>query len=607
MKHLLKRSLQFLALAAGLLFSAHSVQAQIPYYQQTLLNERTGFGANATGGAGGEVYWVTNLNDSGAGSLRQGCEQDDNYRWIRFAVSGTIDIPSIPIQVHSNKTIDARGASITITSHGLWILTFDINGQPNGSRNVIVENVNFSNGFDDRFDAVMMQQGAGDVWVDHCSFTNWIHNAMDVSAPRPSVYSDVTISWCRFNPPTVQGINHTPILFGATPTEPYMENMRVTVHHNFFNTPTHRSPMGRRGQFHAFNNYLYNWYYYGMSSFESGQLYTENNIFYAVRDPDAVIVDDRPQEPSLGYAKNVNNWKINGATTVDYNAAAVFNPSSYYYYAPFLETANSTLQSKLANSTGAVRTAGVLANMSTRANVQSGQGNLLSSFYINGSDSKRVIIRAIGPSLSPWFPNANGNPTLDIYDVYGQTIHSNDNWGDSQYNEILATGLAPSNYLEAAWVGYLTPGTYSAAINGWGTGIAQLEIYDLNTSANSKLVNISSRATVDPSNPPVAGLITQTGWTQLIIRGIGPSLAQFGISNPISDPTLELYDANGTQIAYNNNWQDTQGGEISQIGWQPSDPREATILTNVPPGSYSVIMRDYYSAWGVGTIQIYQQ
>jgi pectate lyase len=607
-KHLVKRSLQLLALAVGLLLAAHSAHAQYPSFQQSLLNERVGFGANATGGAGGEIYWVTNLNDSGPGSLRQACEQDDNARWILFAVDGTIDIPSIPIQVHSNKTIDARGASITITSHGLWILTFDSNGQPNGSRNVIVENVNFSNGFDDRFDAVMMQEGAGDVWVDHCTFTNWIHNAMDVSAPRASAYSDVTISWCRFNPPTVSGINHTPILLGATPTEPWDENMRVTLHHNFFFNPTHRSPMGRKGKFHAFNNYLYNWYYYGMASYESGQLYTENNIFYAVRDRDAVIVDDRPQEPYLGFAKNVNNLKLGGAVTVDYNAAAVFNPSSYYSYAAFLETANTTLQSKLATSTGATRTSGTLANMSTRANVQGGQGNLISGFTISGSpsDTKRVIIRALGPSLSAYFSNAMGNPTLSVYDVYANEIASNDDWtSSSQASEIQATGLAPSNNLEAAWVGYLAPGTYSAAINGWGTGIAVLEIYDLDASAAAKLTNISSRTTVDPSNPTVAGFITQSGWTKLLIRGIGPSLAQFGIQNPISDPTLTLYDANGTQIDYNNNWQDAPSG-ASQLGFAPSDWREAVIATNLAPGAYTVILRDYFNNWGIGSIEMYK-
>jgi pectate lyase len=612
-KHLLKRSLQLLTLAVGFLFAAHSAHAQSPSYQQSLLNERVGFGRNATGGATGEVYWVTSLADdydptTGApryGNLRWGLEHDDNFRWIMFAVNGTINVLGSPIQVHSNKTIDARGASITLTNYGLWIGRYDVNGQFHGSSNVIVENLNLSNGTTTGtiLNAIMIEQGATNVWVDHCTFINLPKMGIDVTTANPSYTTDVTVSWCRFSWSST-GFN-SPMLVGADPYEQNGQNMRVTLHHNFFDRQTQRSPMVRFGKFHCFNNYLYDWDIYGMASFSSAQLYTENNIFYAIGDTRAVLVDGRPQEPTLGFAKNINNWLINGAATVDYNAAAVFNPASYYPYTA--ETANSNLQSSVATFAGATRTSGTLANMSTRANVQGGQGNLISGFNISGSpsDTKRVIIRAIGPSLAHYFPNAMGNPTLKVYNVYGQQIAYNDNWGDSQRAEIQATGLAPSNGLEAAWVGYLSPGTYSAVIDGWGTGIANLEIYDLQTSSPAKLVNISSRATVDPSNPPIAGFIAQSGWSKLLIRGIGPSLAQFGIQNPISDPTLTLTDANGTQIAYNNNWQDAPSG-VSQLGFAPSDWRESVIVTNLAPGNYTVILRDYYGSWGIGSIELYK-
>jgi pectate lyase len=591
----MKRLIQLLALAVGMLCSAHSAQAQYPYYQQALLNERVGFGRNATGGAGGEVYWVTNLNESGPGSLRQACEQDNNPRWIMFAVNGTINLSS-PIQVHSYKTIDGRGASITLASRGLWIVGLNQNtGTLDGSRHVIVENLTFANGVDFT-DGLMVQNGAGDVWVDHCTFSNWpYHNALDVSFPRAGIYTDVTISWCKF-------INQKFVmLIGDHVGDPNGANLRVTLHHNLFYQTEQRHPRIYRALVHAYNNYLYDWKDFGMASNDSAQLRTENNIFQAIRSTTAVMTE------GTGYSAASNNWNLNGAVVEQRLANLVFSPANYYPYTAEPAINNNALASNIYFAAGATRTSGTLANMSTRANVQSGQGNLISGFNISGSpsDSKRVLIRAIGPSLSPYFPNAMGNPTLTIYDVYGQQIQFNDNWGDYQYSEIQATGLAPSNYLEAAWVGYLAPGTYSAAINGWGTGIAVLEIYDLQASAPAKLVNISSRATVDPNNPPFAGFIAQSGWTKLLIRGIGPSLAQFGIQNPISDPTLTLYDSNGTQIAYNNNWQDAPSG-ASQLGFAPSDGREAVIVTNLAPGSYTVMLRDYYNNWGVGVVELYK-
>jgi pectate lyase len=594
MKNHIKRSIQLLALAIGTLFSIHSVHAvaSIPYYQQALLNERVGFGRNATGGAGGEVYWVTNLNESGPGSLRQACEQDDAKRWIMFAVDGTIYLPvNTPIQVRANKTIDGRGATITLNSEGLWI-----NGA--AAKNIIVENLKFQNGASFK-DGLMIHNGATDVWVDHCWFSNWPqHNALDIAFPSASILTDVTISWCLFD------TQRLTMVIGAPQ---YGANIRLTMHHNFFNRAEQRNPRVDGALVHAYNNFLYQWKDFGMIVSNYGQLFTESNYLEAGNggtNRAVVATDDNPP----GYSKegNLHNFLFNGAL-VEQNVPQNVFPLGLPYTYPYPEQNWVQLRADIISSSGAKRTSGVLANMSTRANVQSGQGNLISGFNISGSpsDSKRVIIRALGPSLSPYFPNAMGNPTLTIYNVFGQIIQSNDNWGDYQYNEIVATGLAPSNYLEAAWVGYLSPGTYSAAINGWGTGIAVLEIYDLQTSAPAKLVNISSRASVDPNNPPIAGLIAQSGWTKLVIRGIGPSLAQYGIPNPISDPTLTMYDANGAQIAYNNNWQDAPGG-VSQLGFAPSDSREAVLVTNLAPGTYTVMLRDYYNYWGIGSIQVYK-
>ena len=583
MKNPVKRLIQLLTLAVGILFSTHSLHAQYPYYQQVLLNERAGFGQNATGGAGGEVYWVTNFNDSGPGSLRDGLA-GDTPRWIMFAVSGNF-YPASRIYMNSNKTIDGRGASVSFYNNGFVVQ----------SRNIIFENLNMKGGTND---GIEVSDGGGDVWIDHCSFNGWSDEAVGVSRPVATAYSDVTVSWCKFFS------QDKAMLFGGIVNDPNGPNMRVTLHHNWFNGTNQRHPRIRRAKVHAYNNYMVNWVTNGMVSSEYAQLATEYNIFHAGSNPTAVVTNF-PPEPR-GYARNTNNWKLNGATDPQYLPGSVFTPASFYGYTP--EAANATLRTNIQTHSGATRTSGGFLNMSTRANVQSGEGALITGMYISGSGTKKVVIRAIGPSLAPWFPGAMGNTVLRIYNSAGQQIAYNDNWGDSQWAELQASGLAPSHNLEAAVLLTLTPGSYSAVIDGWGTGIASVEIYDIDppTTTTSKLVHISSRATVDPNSPPIAGLILDSGLRKIIFIGKGPSLANFGVQNPISDPTLTLHDANGTQIASNNNWQDTQSGEISATGFAPSDWRESAILINLGTGSYTAILRDYYNAWGIGIVEVYK-
>lgn len=575
----MKRILQLLALAVGILFSIQSVHAQYPFYQQSVLNERVGFGGNATGGAGGEVYWVTNFNDSGPGSLRDGLG-GDTPRWIMFAVSGNF-YPASQIYMGSNKTIDGRGASVSFYNNGFAVQ----------SRNIIFMNLNMKGGTND---GITIKDGAGDVWIDHCSFNGWTDEAIGITTPTASAYTDVTISWCKF---FSQGKT---ILIGGFAGIPNGQNMRVTLHHNWFNGTDQRNPRIRRALVHAYNNYMVHWVTNGMVSSDYGQLFTEYNIFDAGSNTTAVVTSMSPE--ARGYARNTNNWKIDGASDPQYLPGNVFVPS--YGYAP--EAADAALRSKIQTHAGATRSAAGFANMSTRANVQGGEGALISGMYISGTGSKKVVIRAIGPSLAPWFPNANGNTVLYVYNSAGQQIAYNDNWGDSQWAELQASGIAPPHYLEAAVILTLAPGSYTASVPGWGTGIASIEMYDIDptTTTTSKLVNISSRATVDPNSPPIAGLILDSGMTKVILRGIGPSLANHGIQNPISDPTLTLHDANGTQIAYNNNWQENP--EVGPTGWAPPDWREAAIVLNLGAGSYTAILRDYWNAWGIGTLEVYK-
>jgi hypothetical protein len=93
------------------------------------------------------------------------------------------------------------------------------------------------------------------------------------------------------------------------------------------------------------------------------------------------------------------------------------------------------------------------------------------------------------------------------------------------------------------------------------------------------------------------------------VRGLGPSLSAFGVSNTLADPTLELRDENGVLISSNNDWQDNaaQAAQITAAGLAPSNAKESAIAENLPPGLYTVILAGLNNTTGVGTVEVYDR
>jgi hypothetical protein len=252
-----------------------------------------------------------------------------------------------------------------------------------------------------------------------------------------------------------------------------------------------------------------------------------------------------------------------------------------------------------------------LGNISTRAFVQTGDNVMIGGFIITGTGQKRLILRAIGPSLlNNGITNPLQNPTLELHDHTGAVIASNDNWMDApNQQEIIDSGLAPSNNLESAILTSLSPGNYTAIVRGInnGTGIGLVEAYDLDPTAGSKLGNISTRALVQTGDNVMIGgfIITGSGQKSVIVRAIGPSLTQQGITNPLLDPTLELHNGNGAVIAFDDNWRDSQEAEIQATGLAPGDDRESAIVRTLAPGNYTAIVRGKNNTIGVALIEVY--
>ena len=260
-------------------------------------------------------------------------------------------------------------------------------------------------------------------------------------------------------------------------------------------------------------------------------------------------------------------------------------------------------------------TPGTLANISTRVRVLTDNNVLIGGMIATGSTNTRVILRAIGPSLTGLgIPGALMDTTLDLFQG-GTLLMSNDDWQNStQQAEIAASGFAPGNAAESAIIWNLLPGQgYTAIVRGKNgtTGVGVVEVYDLDHPATSKLGNISTRGFVDvDSNVMIAGVIVgPPGGTsaKVLARALGPTLSDLGVTGALVDPTIDLVNSSGTVVRANNNWQDdaAQRALIEAAGLAPGHLEEAALVETVAPGAYTAIVRGNNRTIGVGLVEVY--
>lgn len=262
-----------------------------------------------------------------------------------------------------------------------------------------------------------------------------------------------------------------------------------------------------------------------------------------------------------------------------------------------------------------------LLNISTRAQVQTGDNRLIAGFIITGTDPKKVIIRGIGPSLGA-IPGVLADPVLELHQG-NATLATNDNWktrsdGSSQQAEVEATTIPPSNDLESAIVATLNPGDYTAILAGknGATGVGVVEVYDLGPAANSELGNISTRGFVGLNNDVmIGGLIIgggdADGKATVLVRALGPSLANSGVPNPLPDPFLELHNSNGAILATNDNWkindqsQQSQESQIRSTTVPPANDLECAVVATLSPGNYTAVVQGRNGGTGAGLVEVY--
>jgi glucose/arabinose dehydrogenase len=254
-------------------------------------------------------------------------------------------------------------------------------------------------------------------------------------------------------------------------------------------------------------------------------------------------------------------------------------------------------------------------NISGRSQVGTGENVAISGFIVAGTASKQVGVRALGPSLTSFGVAAPlADPMIELRRADGSLVLANDNWKDTQQTEITNAGIAPPDDKEAALIAPLTAGNYTAIVTGknGGTGVGLAEVYDLDQAADSRLANISTRAFVGTdSDVLIGGFITgnRLGATRIALRALGPSLMQFGITKPLPDPRLQLFDQNGTLLASNDNWQSdaNQAELIISYGLAPGNNLESAIAISLAPGSYTAIVSGKNNQTGVALVEVYDE
>ena len=256
-------------------------------------------------------------------------------------------------------------------------------------------------------------------------------------------------------------------------------------------------------------------------------------------------------------------------------------------------------------------------NISTRAPVESGDRAVIGGFIITGNNHKSVVLRGMGPSLAhAGLPPAQVllDPVLTLHGPDGSVMTQNDNWKDDPAQRAMIEGTIyqPTDDRESVIVAILPPGLYTTVLTGKGqtSGIGLVEVYDSSRVADAQLANISTRGHVGSENDVMIGGFTlggDPGNVRVAVRGLGPSLANAGLSNVLPDPVLELHNGDGTVMASNNDWQSdpVSAGELTARGLALPDPRESGLFLSLPPGQFTAIVTGRNGGTGIGLVEIY--
>ena len=325
------------------------------------------------------------------------------------------------------------------------------------------------------------------------------------------------------------------------------------------------------------------------------------------------IYEDAPFNYLVDYAVARNPDGSTRAEILGLSASGqkVFD---YSYPSPLGFVAYRSIPIHLENLAFPFRTDGQLANISARSEVKTGDNVGIAGFVISGAAPKKLVFRGLGPSLQVNGQPVAGrlmDPELELFDSSGRRIQLNDNYkAGPAAAEITQAGLSPTDDREAAIAMQLAPGNYTVILRGVNqtTGIGLVEVYDISPAADAKLANLSARAFSSTGDKVlISGVILGGNMsTRLMFRALGPELTAQGVADAEDDTLLTVFDAEGTKIAENDDWERApNAAEIEATGIAPRDSRESAVLMQTVSGAYTCVARGK-SDGGVVLLEVYQ-
>lgn len=265
-----------------------------------------------------------------------------------------------------------------------------------------------------------------------------------------------------------------------------------------------------------------------------------------------------------------------------------------------------------------------LSNLSVRSRTGAGGDTLIMGFVVGAGAGPSVLVRGVGPSLAGFgLDGLIADPLLTLFGQGSAVLAGSDNWSNASDAPLIAQAAArvgafplAETSRDAALLAVLGGAPYTAqvAAKGTGGGIALVEAYEVPSgSATAPLVNLSARALVGTgADVLIAGFaLGGSGPSRLLIRAVGPTLAAFGVNGALGDPALSLHRGE-TLLAANDNW--SQAANAADLAAATSaagafslafGSRDAALLTQLEPGTYSVVVTGVGNTIGTALVEIY--